>query len=132
MTFLVDTDIASSFIRKNRLVRNRFRQHAGQVSLSAISVAELKVWLHRTNTPPKFVNELPALLQQVQVVLVDDAVAQRAGLIGAGLLDLGLTIAMPDLLIAATALLLGLVLVTHNTQDFAHVPGLTVVGWLVP
>jgi tRNA(fMet)-specific endonuclease VapC len=36
------------------------------------------------------------------------------------------------MLIAATALLHGLTLVTHNTRDFANVPGLTVVDWLVP
>lgn len=35
-----------------------------------------------------------------------------------------------DLLIAATALAHDLTLVTHNTHDFAHVPGLRVVDWL--
>jgi tRNA(fMet)-specific endonuclease VapC len=35
-------------------------------------------------------------------------------------------------MIASTALVHGLTLVTHNTQDYAHIPGLTVVDWLVP
>ena len=37
-----------------------------------------------------------------------------------------------DLFIASTALVHGLTLVTHNTKDFAHVPGLTLEDWLVP
>ena len=34
--------------------------------------------------------------------------------------------------IASTALTHRLVLVTHNVADYANVPGLTVVDWLIP
>ena len=37
-----------------------------------------------------------------------------------------------DLLIAATALVYDLTLVTHNVRDFANVPGLRVQDWLNP
>jgi len=37
-----------------------------------------------------------------------------------------------DLLIAATALVHDLTLVTHNTQDFMNVPGLGLADWTVP
>jgi tRNA(fMet)-specific endonuclease VapC len=37
-----------------------------------------------------------------------------------------------DLMIAATALLYDLTLVTHNTKDFSHIPGLRMVDWLAP
>ena len=37
-----------------------------------------------------------------------------------------------DLLIAATALVNGLNMVTHNVADFSQVPGLTVIDWLSP
>jgi hypothetical protein len=33
---------------------------------------------------------------------------------------------------AATALTYGLTLVTHNTQDYQHVPSLSLADWLVP
>ncbi len=52
--------------------------------------------------------------------------------IRASLLDVGRTIPVLDLLIAATALVHDLILVTHNVKDFAFVPGLTVVDWLEP
>jgi predicted nucleic acid-binding protein len=36
------------------------------------------------------------------------------------------------LLIASTGLAHGLTVVTHNVTDYANVPGLKVVDWLVP
>ncbi len=50
----------------------------------------------------------------------------------AALADQGVTIDTPDMLIAATASVHGLTLVTHNIRDFAKVSGLTIVDWLVP
>jgi tRNA(fMet)-specific endonuclease VapC len=44
----------------------------------------------------------------------------------------GLPIGPNDLLIAAHARLLGLVLVTDDTEEFARVPGLQVENWLGP
>jgi tRNA(fMet)-specific endonuclease VapC len=133
MSFLTDTDIASAYIRGVAIVQNRFLQYTGGLYVSAVTMAELKMWLFRSNTPAKYLQELPGLQQQqVQLLAVDDAVAQKAGEVGAYLLDHGQTVATPDLLIAATALVRGLTLVTHNTQDFATIPGLMVVDWLIP
>jgi tRNA(fMet)-specific endonuclease VapC len=132
MSFLIDTGIASAYLRGIGLVQNRFLQYTGGLAVSTITMAELKMWLLRVNTPGKFLQELPGFQQQVHLLPVDDAVAQRAGEIGAALLDKGLTVATPDLLIAATALVHGLTLVTHNTQDYVNIPSLMAVDWLVP
>jgi tRNA(fMet)-specific endonuclease VapC len=37
-----------------------------------------------------------------------------------------------DLLIAAHARTLGLILVTNNTREFSRVPGLTIENWTEP
>jgi predicted nucleic acid-binding protein len=57
-------------------------------------------------------------------------VAQKYGQLQAGLLDIGRPAPGMDLMIAATALVHDLTLVTHNTQDSANVPALRVVDWL--
>ena len=54
----------------------------------------------------------------------------KFGEIRAYQLDHGLSTPDMDLLIAATAVLRGLTLVTHNVEDYANVPGLEVVDWL--
>jgi tRNA(fMet)-specific endonuclease VapC len=132
MSFLIDTDIASAYVRGVGQVQNRFLQYTGRLYVSAIMVAEIKMWILRSNTPAKFVQEFQGLQQQTQFLGVDDAVAQKAGEVGAVLLDNGLTVATPDLLIAATALVHALTLITHNTSDYANVPGLSLDDWLVP
>jgi tRNA(fMet)-specific endonuclease VapC len=72
------------------------------------------------------------LLRDVGFLEVDLDVARKYGEVYAHLLDQGLPMPQMDLLIAATALVHNLTLVTHNVADFANVPGLTVVDWTVP
>jgi len=58
--------------------------------------------------------------------------AWKFGEIRAQLLDKGEPVAAIDLMIAATALIHNLTVVTHNTQHFAKVPGLNVEDWTMP
>lgn len=95
-------------------------------------MAELRMWLLRANTPSQFLQEWPGLQQQIHLLPLVVAIAEKAGEVGASLLDQGLTVATPDLLIAATALVYTLTLVTHNTSDYANIPALTLADWLVP
>ena len=58
--------------------------------------------------------------------------AEKFGAIRADLLDRGLTVGGMDLLNAATAVVHNLTLVTHNVQDYANIPGLTLDDWMIP
>ncbi len=66
------------------------------------------------------------MLDGVTVFDLDRSIAYKCGEIRARLLDLGQFVATTDLLIAATALVNWLTLVTHNLEDFANIPGLVV------
>ena len=57
-------------------------------------------------------------------------VGRKFGELRAALLDAGQVTPEMDLLIAATALVHNLTLVTHNVQDYTHLPGLAVQDWL--
>lgn len=59
----------------------------------------------------------------------DDAAADAYGKIRAQLSEIGKPIGANDLLIAAIALANNLTLVTHNTSEFARVPGLALEHW---
>jgi tRNA(fMet)-specific endonuclease VapC len=44
----------------------------------------------------------------------------------------GIELPTVDLLIAAVALVYDLTMVTHNTADYARIPGLRLDDWLTP
>ncbi len=132
MRFLLDTDICSAHLKSNPLVTNRFLQYTGGLCMSAITLGELYTWALRAKTPPSRLQDVLLLLQDVIVLDVTPDVARKFGEVRAGLLDVGKPAPSVDLLLAATALAHGLILVTHNVADYANVPGLTVVDWLTP
>lgn len=132
MSFLLDTDICSAYLRGNRVITNRIVQYGGRIHVSVISVAELTAWARRTKAPLSRLQGVAQLLGIVQVVDVDQQVAERWGTVRAAQLDAGSPTPRIDLLIGATALVHNLTLVTHNVKDFVNVPGLHVVDWLAP
>jgi tRNA(fMet)-specific endonuclease VapC len=130
VSFLLDTDICSAFLKGNSTVWHYCTQHAGQLRVSVISVAELFTWALRVNAPPKRLQSLTAFLADVESLDVTAQVAREFGRLDAALLDAGLRIGSMDLMIAATAIVNGLAVVTHNVRDFDRVPGLAVVDWI--
>src|SRR5437868_5585814 len=115
MSFVVDTDTCSAYLKGHSLVWNRFLQYAGQLHLSVITLAELTIWERRANSPPRRAQEIQDLLQVVTLLDTTLDVARKFGEIQAGFLDVGQRVPEMDLLIAATALVHGFTVVTHNT-----------------
>ena len=132
MSFLLDTDICSAHLKGNRTVQDRFLQNTGRLYVSTVTLAELYAWTNRAGAPRSRNEGVNELLADVKVLDVDLAVATQYGQTQAALLDQGQPVPSMDLLIAATALVHDLTMVTHNTKDFARVPNLTVIDWLVP
>ncbi|HEX8523316.1 MAG TPA: type II toxin-antitoxin system VapC family toxin [Tepidisphaeraceae bacterium] len=130
MRFLLDTDICSAHLKQKGLVSNRFLQHSGGLCISAITLAELYVWVLRANAPATRMAGLQSLLSDVHVLDVTAEVAHRFGQVNSQLSDSGKPAPKLDLLIAATALVHDLSLVTHNTADYVNVPNLRLVDWL--
>ena len=78
---------------------------------------------------PRRSQSLNELLKEVLVLSVDETVARKFGEVRAWQLDRGLATPDLDLVNAAVALVYGFTMVTHNTADYANVPGLVLVDW---
>src|ERR1051325_11521323 len=113
MSFLIDTDTVSAHLRGIGLVTGRFLQYAGRLYLSVITVTEIKAWLYRPVTSRRFQAVYDALVPDVSILAVDADIADAAGRVSARLQVSGQKLATPDLLIAATAIVHDLTLVTH-------------------
>ena len=83
-------------------------------------------------TPSAFLPGYRTFMNGVRVLDVTEAIARRAVGLWSRLRLGGQRVRDTDLLIAATALVHGLTLVTHATGVYANIPGLTVEDWTQP
>ena len=133
MPFLLDTDICSASLKAppGASIHTRLIQYSGQLYVSRLSCAELYALGYRANA--KKLDEIDDLLNDFQILEFDDACAREYGRIHARLAERGQTGGRADLMIAATSVVNGLVLVTHD-QDFRaiadSIPELRLDDWL--
>src|ERR1044072_3675675 len=104
MSFLIDTDICSAYLKDNRVVVGKMMLHHGGLSVSVATVGELLSWALRANAPTSRLKKVQALLASMQILDIDLAIAAKYGEIRAAQLDQGQDSGPMDLLNAATAL----------------------------
>ena len=133
MGIVIDSSV---FIRSERLRQpvdlSRWRQH-GTPFISAVTVSELLVGVHRANTASRKEARfrlVEATLASTEVLDFDASVARTHAVVHADTQDRGTPVGSHDLLIAATALEHGATLVPNNVREFARVPGPMVEDWL--
>jgi tRNA(fMet)-specific endonuclease VapC len=106
-------------------------QYGGQLRVSRLTCAELYALGCRANA--KTLDEIDDMLNELDILEFDDQCAREYGRIHTRIAERGLTAGRADLMIAATALVHGLVLVTHD-KDFdpiaAVVSELRLDDWL--
>ncbi|MFM6971320.1 MAG: PIN domain-containing protein [Rhodoluna sp.] len=128
MKYLIDTDIASYFIRGVPAVTKRLIAEYPNWVISAISYHELlqgMVLAKNTSIEPA----IAAFLEEVKVAPFDSADALESGRLSAILKKAGTPIGTLDTLIAGHALSLKLTLVTNNVKHFSRVPELRIANW---
>ncbi|MGD9646113.1 MAG: type II toxin-antitoxin system VapC family toxin [Pirellulales bacterium] len=131
MSFLLDTDTCSAHLRRPAGLMHRFTQYSGRLFVSMVGVAELYAWAHHRDDPRPISDAIDFMLQNEVVVLdFDRDCAREFGKLRGVLRRSGTSIPLIDLLIAATARVHDLTLVTHNTADFARVPDLRLEDWV--
>jgi tRNA(fMet)-specific endonuclease VapC len=126
MKYLLDTTWIVEYLRGNQEVVARMQALEAQgLGVSIISVAELYEGVYRSSSRERNQQALHNVLGVVSVLEITEEVARTYGEIKADLVKKGTVIGALDLLIAATALAHGLVLLTFD-QDFHRVEGLTI------
>ena len=130
MKYLLDTDTCIYLInaQRARVASNFARIRPGDVAVSSIVAAELAFGVVKSGSSRNG-ERLETFLSPLAIASFDLSAALAYGDLRAELERRGTPIGPLDLLIAAHALALDVILVTNNEREFKRVPGLRVENW---
>jgi tRNA(fMet)-specific endonuclease VapC len=133
MALLIDTDTLTALARRRSDVTEAaedYLERHGVLSFSAITRFEILRGLKVKNAIRQ-IQWFEELCNNSQILPIDDSIILQAADIYADLHRRGQLIGDADILIAATALVHGMGVVTNNVAHFSRVPGLHIENWLV-
>ncbi|NOY69898.1 MAG: tRNA(fMet)-specific endonuclease VapC [Deltaproteobacteria bacterium] len=130
LKYLLDTNIVI-YTMKNRpqQVKQHFKQHEGQMCISAVSLGELVFGAEHSQQVERNLRDIEAMIARLEVLPLEIKAAYHFGQIRAALYKTGQPIGPYDMMIAGHARASGLILVTNHVNEFARVPGLIVENW---
>ncbi|MFO5437376.1 MAG: type II toxin-antitoxin system VapC family toxin [Dolichospermum sp.] len=132
MAYLLDTNIVSLALRNNFKVTAEIAQLKSQrqiLSISCVTYFEVKRGLFAVKAT-KQLERFDDFCKDFKIIFLDDlAILEKASEIHANLRLRGLPIQTEDILIAATAIVKGFILVSHDS-DLLRVEELTLENWL--
>ncbi len=138
---LLDTDILSFFLRNQKTSEKKNEQKATQkikdylkknekFSISIITYYELLNGLYFGDSEER-TQEIELILDKHIILPISKEIAQKAAQIYTKLRSEGNIIAHNDILIAATAIVENLVLITNNNKHFDRIEELKMENWTV-
>ena len=131
MPYLLDTNIVIALMKENINVMAQVRR-VGRAELWLCAPVEAELWfgVYKSGKREENRQRLLTLLSWLPSLPFSSEATPHFGDIRATLTSIGKPIGPYDLQIAAIARAQRLILVTHNTREFARVPGLTLEDWL--
>jgi tRNA(fMet)-specific endonuclease VapC len=131
MRYLLDTNAISNMIRfpDGNAASRVARLRGGDLGTSIVVSAELKYGYLRKGSK-RLESVVEGLLAGLEIAAWDKPADRAYAELRSDLEDRGKTIGQNDMLIAAHALALNVVLVTDNVREFSRVLGLRVENWL--
>ena len=129
--YMLDAEISSYIMKRSSdaVLRRLAGVAISDVSISAITQSELTFGVEISPRQLADRTALDGFLRHVAVLDYPSWAASHYASIRAELKQQGTPIGPNDLLIAAHARCLGLILVTNNTREFSRVPGLAIENW---
>lgn len=131
LKYMLDTKIAIYVIkRRPPEALATFNQHAGQLCLNSITLAELLHGVEKSAKPDHNLRQVEDFVSRLTVLEYGNKAAAHYGDIRAMLERKGTPIGVNDLHIAGHTRSEGLTLVTNNLKEFDRVEGLRLENWV--
>ncbi len=130
MRYLLDTDICVDLLRGRRAVVEKLETLTpDDCGISAVTSFELFAGAAKARDPLRESEKVHKLVAVVAELPFEGHAVRQAAALRCDLEEAGTPIGAYDLLIAAHALALQLVLVNANSGEFGRVPGLNLESW---
>ena len=130
MSYLIDTDILIYSLKGQEIVQKRFLENEKiPKSISVVSYGELLYGAKKSMNCEKNLAVVYRIKELFPIIDVDKAVMETFSDLKVKMRKTGTIIDDLDLLIAATALTMNLVLVTNNEKHFRKIAGLKMENW---
>ncbi|MDR1279254.1 MAG: PIN domain-containing protein [Opitutaceae bacterium] len=131
--YLPDTNVYATYAKgEDAALIRKVDAHMEDLALSTIALAEMEYGWQKAPMETRRIARQKALVAKLEPKPFDQKCANLYGRIKVRMLHRQ-TNAHPigerDMLLAAHALAIGAVLVTHNTREFSAIPGLDVEDW---
>jgi tRNA(fMet)-specific endonuclease VapC len=129
---IIDTNIISAFMRGNHQVILKIEEYLEEydtLTISVITYYEIMRGIKSLASESK-VEAFHEFMSACNIEEIDLITAEKAAEIYDELRSIGKLVEDADILIAATAMKHGMVVVTDNTQHFKRIRGLKVENWL--
>jgi tRNA(fMet)-specific endonuclease VapC len=132
MKYILDTNICIYIIKKKPIsVLHRLSKiKINDAGISSITLSELEYGVEKSSNPDRNRVALIEFASLLEIYDYDAGAAHEYGIIRADLEKRGKIIGAMDMLIAAQAKSLNLILVTNNEKEFNRVPGLRIENWV--
>ena len=131
LKYMLDTSIAIYVIkRRPPEALATFNQHAGQLCISSITLAELMHGVEKSAKPDHNLRQIEDFTSRLTVLEYGNKAASHYGDIRAVLERKGIPVGVNDLHIAGHARSEGLTLVTNNLKEFERVEALRLENWV--
>jgi tRNA(fMet)-specific endonuclease VapC len=130
--YMLDTNICIYIIKrkKEHVLKQLQNKKKDGLAISTITLAELEYANENSMYKEKNKIALMEFLTIIDIKQFDENASKEYGIIKKDLKDRNYLIGPFDVLIAAHAKSLGLILVTNNTDEFARVKELKIENWV--
>lgn len=130
MKYLLDTNICIYFFRgKYNMMEKINMAGIENCAISEITLAELVYGAEHSSNPKKNHQLIAGLTEQIPTISIFDSILEYAQQ-KSRLRKQGAIISDFDLLIGATAIANGLIMVTQNTREFERLKGIELENWI--
>ncbi|SHO53782.1 type II toxin-antitoxin system tRNA(fMet)-specific endonuclease VapC [Desulfopila aestuarii] len=130
LKYMLDTNIVIYVLKRRPIeVLDTFNDHAEQMCISSITLAELLHGVEKSSMVSHNLRKVEDFVSRLEVLFYDDNAAAHYGQIRADL-EKKTPIGVNDLHIAGHARSKSLILVTNNVREFERVEGIRLENWI--